>query len=264
MTCVDTYESLDEWAETAIKHRYDVQVSNSFAGDNGWNDAIDMIKNGWEMGLREAMPISETALKTVETETELPSFNAEWLMSGSEVDVGRYLQGIPECMIEYEPTTISKVGRVITLCASVSASGSISAESMLRRGAAVVGLAMALEQCGHAMEIYAEMHATGRNDSDGTTRVLVKGAHDQIDPARIAYALGHPGMLRRFAFACMHELPPKIRTALGTGITYGTPTNPRQDLPDGTIYLPCVRSNHDIPDADRFIIETLREIGLVE
>jgi len=39
--------------------------------------------------------------------------------------------------------------------------------------------------------------------------------------------------------------------------------DPARDLPDGTIYLPSLRSDHDVPEADQFLKQYLGELGLL-
>lgn len=268
-TLIYTYSSLEEWVEAARANKSQVPHAegDEFTMYTSFDHACDLATSGWQDGLAEATPITESALQTIDREMELPSFQAEYLLMGSEVDVGRFLQGVPECMVEYEHRRVSKVGTVVTLCASLSVSSAVSTDTMVKRGAAVVGLATALERCGHATEIYASVDISQNyRDPSGkhaAVRVLVKGAHDEIDPSRLAFALAHPAMLRQLAFGVEHSLPRAYQTALRVGTGYGVPEDPIRTLPEGTIYLPCVLSNSDVPDADRFIAETLRGLGLV-
>lgn len=273
-TVVDLYGSLDEWVDAARQNATKVPHprGDDFTMHTSFAEACEMAETtGWAEGAAEATVISESALRTVEREHDVPVFAAEYLMAGSEVDVGRCLQGIPECMIEYEPRIVSRVGTVVTLCASVSVSGAVDTSSMVKRGAAVVGLAMALQKCAHAVEIYVtvdicEHYAPNGGDKGKTAaiRCLLKGAHDEIDPDRLAFALAHPAMLRQLAFGLEHALPREYQSPLNIGTGYGIPMNPIENLPDGTIYLPCVLSPSDVPDADTFIADHLRSLGLID
>ena len=266
--CVDTYDGIADWQEACFKHQKVASdnVSDSFAGGS-WADVTEYLRHGWEEGIKASLPIAESALETIDRELPHDSFESEWLLTGSEVDVGRYLQGVPECMIEYRPVKVSRVGRVVTLVVSVAISAAVSESSIIKRGAAIVGLAMALEEAQHACEIWLDWSNSpmGADQSSVMTiRTPVKLAHDSIDPAMLAYLLGHPTVLRRMMFAAGHELPASIRSHYGIGTYYGMPHDPRPELyPDGAIILPCLKSSRDVPEPDTFIREHLVKIGLL-
>lgn len=232
-------------------------------------EARRMAIHGWPEGEQEAMKLVESALSLVEREHPRTTFRSFYDVSGSEVDVARHLSGVPESMVEYEPLTISRVGRVVTLCASVTYSGSLSARSVLKRGAAITALAVALERSGHAVEIWGDRTGhpkTGPKQTRvGQTRILIKGAHDTVDPSLIAYVLAHPSMLRRLMFATALVAPADERQAFGWTSTYlgEIPMDPIEDMPEGTIYLPTLCTERDVPEPAALIESTLRRLGLL-
>lgn len=271
-----TYFSLDDFADAAVRHHGNGSPAErgdmAFSMDSeSWSlgvksvaDAAELARTGWQDGLTDAMPLADKALQTIESEIETLEFNALWDVSGGEVDIDRYIQGVPENMIEYETVPVSSVGKVVTLCASGCYSGALSAKNVLRRGAAIVGLALALEKSGHACELWLDM-STGRRDRMGhriETRVLVKGAHDTVDPARIAFAYAHPAMLRKLAFGDWLAAPQATKRAVNIPGSFGCPVAPKQDLPDGTIYLPELRTADDVEEPEAFILDTLDKLGL--
>src|SRR5260221_137698 len=134
-------------------------------------------------------------------------------VSGDSVDIGRYLAGEPECMMDWPLQPTSAAGRVITLCASICYSGSIDAEVIIRRGQVITALALALSRLGHNVEMWADISAmqVGRG-AQSRFRILVKGADDTLDPARIMYAYAHPTMLRRLGFAVQCSQPGEFRS----------------------------------------------------
>lgn len=262
-----TYYSLDDLYVAADNSKYRTHPHNldrshiiRWAGGT-LDEALEMLRMGDEGSLTEASQIVTEALKLIDTELEVPTIEPLWDVTGSEVDVGRFTSGVPECMVEYEPVTISRVGKTVTLCASTMYSASLSHASIVKRGAAIVGLALALERSGHAVELWADMsthrHAPTQNTRQ-TLRVRVKGPNDIIDPARIAYVYMHPTMLRQLCFAVGTTMPYPHAEGL-----FEMPINPEQDLPEGTIYLPTLKSGRDVPDADRLIRSTLENLGLL-
>ena len=235
-----------------------------FTGVANHTEAFRLAREGWTAELARTMSVAEDAVSKVERDHEMPSFVAAHDVAGCEVDVARYLDGTPENMIDYPLTPIVKAGRVITLCASISYSGAIDEGTIRKRGQAIAALALALSQLGYSTEIYSEVCSSGHNDGRKyvSVRTLVKGAQDALDAERIAYAVAHPSMLRVLNFAALRMAPSEFVDAIGYG-SLGSPTNPVEDLPDGTLYLPCVRSSSDIPNADVQLVRWLTDLGII-
>lgn len=277
LTLIDTYDSTDELAAVWLDKVKPFQEINDWSSMR--DDPRELIRDGWADGVEMATPIYEHALQYLHEHTDVPSFQATWQVAGSEVDIGRYVQGLPECMIEHEPIRVSRVGRVVQLRVGVFYSSAISTRNMVKRGAAVVGLAMALEECQHSVEIWLDLctfpigqynHDRRNYDSDSQPRAiirtLVKDAADSIDPARLAYWLAHPSVTRLIHFEAMDNFPPKWQKLMGSGGSsggHGMKGNPI-DLPEEAIYLPQTSSLDDIPSPDTFIVESLRKLGLVD
>jgi hypothetical protein len=232
-----------------------------FYGVGSYDELRHLAEHGWQDVEADAMAIVESVIDGVERTHDLDTFTPVYDVTGGAVDVGRFLSGEPECMVDYLPVPTTDVGRVITLCASVTYSGAVDVESIKRRGHTVAALAFALTRIGLAVELWADMSA-GNSSVTHRARVLVKGANDELDVARIMFAFTHPAMLRGIGFGVMNSYPENIRDAYGRGL-YGSPVDPKRDLPDGTIYLPSICSSHDVPDAYLTVVSTLRELGVL-
>lgn len=262
-----TYDSIEAISRVAVPlcsdGTYSLWRDTRWVGFESIAELKSLAVDGWEAEAATALAIAEAAVETVEQDHDMPHFRAVWDVSGCEVDVARYLSGEPENMIDYEMTSTPRAGRVIVLCASVSYSSSVSVSSIKRRGHGIAALAFALSRMGLTVELWADLSSKcGRSIS--TNRVLVKGANDLLDPARIMFAYAHPGMLRGLMMASMHAWPEPIRKRHEVGSGYGQPTDPRQDLPDGTIYLPSVLTDRDVPNAKEMLIKHLSVLGLID
>lgn len=235
-------------------------LTRSWYAVDSWPEAWDLARDGWEHELDRVLELSERAVDTVERTTERENFHSVWDVTGAEVDVAKYLTGEPECMIDYPSEPVPKMGRVITLCASVAASCDVSTEQYVFRGVIVTALALQLSRMGLGIELWADM-------SSGiyTAKTLVKGANDVVDPAKIMFAYGSPAMLRALHLPAMHAAPKTMHDKMGIGFGYGHPKPAERNLPEGTIYLPELSSErHDINDAAGVMEGYLREIGLLE
>ena len=231
----------------------------AFHGVDSIQEAFELARDGWAEPLPRILQASEDAVSKVEQEHEVTSFTAVYDVAGCEVDVARYLDGTPENMIDYPLVPIVKAGRVITLCASVSVSGSVDVGALQRRGQATAALALALGRLGYSLEIYVDLTAE-RGGKRLSIRTLLKGAQDALDVERSIYALAHPSMLRALYFTAI-RMGSDYGFNMGTSL--GTPENPVEDLPEGSLYLPCLRSERDVPDADEQLLAWLRELEII-
>lgn len=271
------YESLTEMATVAIANvrahlkanpysaAFEFEERSEFYGVSSADEAEGLALDGWAEAVPDAMAIAESAIATVQAELDATAFRPVWDVAGCEVDVARYLSGEPECMIDYEIVPTTRYGRVITLCSAISVSGAVSADTIIRRGHAVAALAFALTRLGYAVELWADKSSEPNNGSKHATRIrtLVKGANDELDPARIMFAYAHPAMNRVMGFGAMHSFPEKWQERVGVGRYYGSPIGPKEDLPEGTIYLPCVKSDTDVPEADVALRQYLTDLGIL-
>jgi hypothetical protein len=269
-----TYWSLDELAEAA-ERRAGRKVRMADSDDDGWSggsfdQCVSLARTGWERELDAALDVAESAVELAErTHEVMRATETVYDVCGDSVDMGRYMSGEPECMMDWPLQPTSAVGQVITLCASVAYSGAVEPETIRRRGQVIVALALALSRLGHAVELWidssvAASHNRESNGKHSRVRVLVKGANDTLDPSRIMFAFAHPGVLRNLMFAVWDGFPPEYREDFGEeSWARGYPVKPLRDLPEGTIYLPEIYSDRDVPDAHTALKGYLRDLGLL-
>jgi hypothetical protein len=259
------YDSLDEFAEAAERRHGTDGRASDYSGQDRWaggsfRQALDYARVGWEAKLDETLAIAESAITMVEKDHTLKAFVPVWDVAGCEVDVARYLSGEPENMIDFPVTEVSKLGKVITLCASISASSAVSVEALTRRGQVLAAFAMLITRLGYSCELWIDQ--TCGYSYTYSQKVMVKGTNDTVDPSRIVAAFAHPTMLRQLSFSVEDGVPEFwYRKALRTG--RGTPKPPVRNLPEGTIYLPELCSDRDVPDADELLKDLLRQADLL-
>ena len=118
---------------------------------------------------------------------------------GGAIDVGAHLQGIPECMLEFNEE-VGKARRTISLLVSVDANSAASAEQMRLRGAANMALIDALESSGlYKINIYGTW-ATRSSPQSWHGIIRIKEAGHHYDPNAIAFVMSNPAFLRRLVF----------------------------------------------------------------
>jgi hypothetical protein len=161
-------------------------------GADGWY--VDLPDTDVTVGhLRERAGLSRT----------VTALEPTWDVTGSEVDVGVYLSGVPECMVDAVPRTTSVRGRVVTFLVPATYSSSTPHHYITNRGLALAALCSAIIEVGHSVEIWsgyaANLAHTGRFSA--VARVIAAG--EPLDIGRLCFATAHPAMLRRLWFAVL-------------------------------------------------------------
>lgn len=255
----ETFASLAEFADTA-EERYtgdldagrDDSRRPGWAGTRNMREALNLARHGWLEENTETLAIAEDAVRALERDGDIGAFqNPIWDVTGSDVDVARYLSGEPECMIDMPLNPVKGKVNTIVLVKSFTFMGSMSAEEMKEHGRLVVALCMALEKIGIPVEVWADRPLDVRNYGGGQyyQRICLKGGNDWLDPGQLMFALVHPSMLRRLGFAVHHAAHPRPRREEEKAL-YG----------DGAILTETIGSG---ADAVEFLKNELRNLGLI-
>jgi hypothetical protein len=252
------FESLTEFADFAVKHVNKARESytnptNAWTGDASFEGAVRLSRQGWPEGAAKAAKLATRLAGRIGGRVLHfePHMTVE---GGSELDIGAFNAGVPECWIDTQPEYRPAMGGVVDVVCSMSISGSQSGDSLIRRGAMVAALVQTLELAGRSGRVTV---ANSTSDNIGTYHsvVVVKRAGEVLDPGVLAFALAHPAMLRRLSFASMDY----ARTLGFTMACYGTP----KDLPEserGDIYVPKILAGEQ--KSEDWILEQLRSVGV--
>lgn len=158
-------------------------------------------------------------------------------VSGECVDIGAYLDGEPECMM----TFLSPEPRSVKIIANISARSSADAPRLLNRGIAIAAAVYTLQAGGVGVSLSVGDWVRSGSAEHATT-IEVNPFGDYIDPARLAFWLGHPAALRRCIFRYNEQESSDIRRTFGfsSGGGYGTPVDPdkAQFKEAGVVFLP--------------------------
>lgn len=268
----ETYWSVAEYADQASEHADRIldrltPDRHDWADVDSMGEALSLAKDGWNDELPAALELAESAVEVAIKDHMVDSFNQPvWDVTGAQVDVGAFLAGTPECMIDYPLSKTSHAGRVVTLVCGLCVSGAVSTRAMVKRGQVMTALALALSRLGHSVEIWIDVNGD-KSGYEHYQRVLVKGASDELDPAAIMFALAHPAMFRAIGLGTWDGYPGHFKTLFsenpGRG-RVGTRNQAQRELyPDGTIFTNGLESGSDVPDADMFLRKYLGELGLL-
>lgn len=166
-----------------------------------WEEALRLAVDGWHLPLQEQRITVGALRERAGLGAPVMSLEPVWDVTGSEVDIGAYLAGEPECMVDSVPRRVSRRGKVVTFLIPAAYSHETPHGSVRNRGLALVALCAALIEAGHGVEIWSGFTARAGEDEvhSGVARVITPG--EPLDVGRLIFAVAHPAMLRRLWLA---------------------------------------------------------------
>jgi hypothetical protein len=207
---IEVYESLGE----AVRHAQnnpEPKSSNSndkeFSLTASLQDACELATKGWS----DVRPQVDKLFGELESSIAMvldESYSIRFDYSGDSVDMGRYMSGDPECMMDYVTEPQARMGRVIKVMVNVANSARITPKQIMDRGVVVVALLDVLNKLGVGVELWTEMAiADGGVDSGKRFSQLVKihDSSEMLDVDSTMFAIAHPSMLRRIGFGSIEQ-----------------------------------------------------------
>jgi hypothetical protein len=213
-----------EGSLSATKGRASRSLTDHFAGFSGtdsFEHAVKLAEEGWTEG-REFM--GQIVDKLDHITTKLVTRPETVLdVTGDYVDVAVYLEGIPECMVQWQEVETTK--RVARIMVNGSVSSGTSKEVIKWRGATVLALIDRLEAQGIRVELDL-INNVVRGGHSSTTFVTLKEASEPLHLDRLAFHLAHPSSLRRLMISLKETRGKEEVQCIEyyDGKTYGTPS----------------------------------------
>lgn len=156
---------------------------------------------------------------------------SRWGESGSTVDVGAFLSGEPECMMETVPAR--RPAPVAKIAIERAVSWNVNPETMRATGASVLAVVEAMRTAGIPVEIWVTFTVKSWGGGLLSTQVLVQEAGRPIDLDVLAFWTVNPAAFRRVGFAIEEQEDQKVREECGISSWngYGSPTaTPQADF----------------------------------
>lgn len=231
-----------------------------FRGTKNWEDAVRLATLGWDEGTKEVAKFSSPIIESIGSKIQREDIYHD--VEGIGIDIGRYLDGEPECWQRIEETTIEGKGnKILKLAFNITGSGGITHDVLIARGGAVAALIELLEYAGCRVEIWG-MFRSEDYSGEIEARIRLKQADQNIDMPHLAFALAHPSMLRRLGFAFIERMPANLVKSKVSG-SYGSPREsaiPRDIYIGAAVYGERQWSSPE--SAQAWIISKLKEQGV--
>ena len=202
--------------------------SEYFTHSKNLAHAISLVE-GWREGEEQVARMSAPIVDLISSKIERNDIVYD--VEGMGIDVAKYVEGEPECWQSYVATHVEGQGqRILRLVVNGSTSAGISTDEMIKRGSFITATVDCLERAGFNVEVWYVMGCLGYSKIHTDIHVKIKESNQPIDLARLAFALGHPSMLRRLLFAVI-ERTPDSHVEANNG--YGHPANnPMEKMAD--------------------------------
>lgn len=255
--------------------RYLDQVPNPAPGmaqsiqedDGGWagtpniDEAKRLFIEGWPQGVVEMRGMVEDIERVLLDKIPRPTTHRD--VYGSDVDISAYMEGDPECMVDWriEPQT----DQGIRIIVNGTFSAGISQRKIKARGAAIVAFLHALQMVDIPAELWGYWAVNNYDDAKHEVWVRISRPGYEIDIERVAFLLAHPSMLRRIVFAAWEREDQATRDRFGfrKDRGYGHVHNLGEDeRSDGDLYLPgMIFSDKRWDSAESSVEWILEELG---
>ena len=172
--------------------------SPQWYGTNSYEEAQELLKGGW---VPESEKLAKKLPLKVNTERHT-STRPTHSVVGYQASVPRYLQGIPENMINSKPTP--KKQKIITIYKTLSYNQNIRADQIEQEGIKAIQIIQALEGRGYRVKLVMAWVTTSDNEVAVCT-LVVKKPEERLSLIKMAFPLVHPSMLRRIGFAWIEQ-----------------------------------------------------------
>jgi hypothetical protein len=187
-----------------------VKGEEGFFGTETYEEAVELVERGWS----DAEKLKEASTQLALDLNQSVEVSTVHSVSGSMVDVGAFVSGEPECMIDFRETEAQKL---VSIGCNMAAASRVEFREFLMRGAMVVTLSDALQKAGYSVEIVIYAPTSTKLNGEGNTSLLtvpVKRADEYLDPDQIAFWFCHPSAFRRHVLAFYESQSPDVVRAM--------------------------------------------------
>lgn len=252
-----------------------VTYNDDFAGlIPSISDACNLAATGLPADGIAALDAVRLKVDGIKQRLNAPQFVPYLDTAGSFVDMGRFVTGEPECMVNYVLDRAPSVETVVPIAVNMAVLGKVPTEDIAARGRAIVAIIEAIQTVGRNVELWADMSSTGGwGTTAGTSNsnylarfaIMLKPADQPLDTGALMYAMTHASFFRALGFNTRHTLPSKWQNALDVGFGYGRTVkgskSVERDYPAGTLYIPALQPGDDV---DGLAERVLTNLGILD
>lgn len=246
--CFKSPESMTEYLQSRTPDQFwctagsDRDNDPGFFGYTSLPQAFDMCRNGWSEGARRVEVLRD---KITAASPQARRFT-RWDVAGAYPNMGRCLAGNPLHMRQIDNTK-SRRKPVLTLINHMGGLAEVDSDCFTNKCGVVAAIVDSIEAAGFSCQVIGLTQSSSLSGSLMVgTAVIVKEPGQHVDLGRMAFALGHVAMFRRFVFR-VRSSDHDNKDLSGMGYTTDF-----TESKEGVFVLPSMNKN-----ADKFKTETL-------
>ncbi len=182
-----------------------------------WKTMVEMVRgDGWPEGAGSVRSMYESI--EADIGDRVVTNEVEHHVSGAYIDVGAFVEGVPECFLDFRDVERTGAGKVVTIAVNIGVAYDVKSTQILRRGAAIIAVIDLLERSGYRVEvlIVTPTHEDRVNGEHLHEIIFpLKKPSEVIAIDRFAFVLCNDMMCRRVMSSLLEQLPPQRRHVLG-------------------------------------------------
>ncbi len=167
-----------------------------WAGTRDWQTAVDYAVKGWPEGMKKVT--AKIGLNRALEKSKVREYD----VFGERPEIGRFLSGVPVCMVR---RVIKQSTRrpIVDIVINASYSSRVSADTIMNYGAAIAIVIDELEEQGFSVGLYVGAANEYKAEDGNNYGVLVdvKKSGEHMDLERMIFFTANPAFLRRMVFA---------------------------------------------------------------
>lgn len=240
--------------------------SEEWAGTPDLQSACDVALAGWH----DVRPEVDKMLDRL-TERLGERFGSQYVtthdVTGAFVDMGRFMDCEPECMVSFIEQPQAAMGRIVKILVAGTASAYIDPADIRRRGTAVIALVDCIHKLGLGVELWWENAIRGDDRKTYSTVVKIHDSAEPMDIDEIMFAMAHPSMLRRLTFSIQEQSTTKKQQGAYAHQGYGTPTElGMTKLDNYDVIVERLQSGDEqvVQDSFEWVMSTVTGLGIAE
>jgi len=264
---IEWFESLADMAAFAAANP---SPKSSDKDDEDWSksaslkDACTLAVHGWSEVRPEVDALADDLQDRINN-VLADHYVVQHDVTGADVNIGLFMAGEPECMMQFVSEPQARMGRVVKVLVNGSTPWTVHASSIMKRGAAVITLVNTLHLMGVGVELWWESPIKGDGKCKYSTAVKLHDSSQALDIDNVMFALAHPSMLRRLTFSVQEQSPTAKAQHVGGG--YGIPTEVGMNtLHEFDVVVERLSHNDDptVRNGMGWIVDKVTGLGLIE
>lgn len=218
-----------------------------FTSTSSYEEAEDLLLHGWDS---KSYELTKT-LKSPSSASKRQIRNT-YSVAGYQPCVPRYLQGLPDSMINHKVVTVKS--KIVNIVKDIGYAGYVKAETMQNESLKVLKLVRSLESKGYRVNLYISfVSCVPYTSKKLNMQIKIKDSGQKLNIKQVAFPLVHPSMFRRIVFGLIERL----EETKNFGVGYGkcTEYDEVKHLFKGNIYIPRIVGEEEILDVNKYMVK---------